>query len=82
MTTRQLRLLGVARLQLVANAVKQLHVALLRVLLERSDKGPRHCASGLGSNCGIGPSKVLNVSRYIFGSKMGYGLGRDARGGR
>jgi hypothetical protein len=54
MATRQLRPLGVARGQLVADAVEQLDVALLRVLLERRDKGPRHGARGLGCDGGVG----------------------------
>lgn len=52
--TRELGLLGVARLQLVADAVEQLHVALLRVLLEGRDEGPRHGARGLGCDGRVG----------------------------
>lgn len=40
----QLRLLRVLALQLITDAVEQLHVALLRILLEGSDEGPRHGA--------------------------------------
>lgn len=55
MATRQLWLLGVPRLQLIADAVEKLHVALLWVLLESRDKGPRHGSGGLGSDCSISP---------------------------
>lgn len=52
MATRELGLLGVAGLQLVADAVEQLDVALLRVLLEGRDEGPGHGAGGLrGDGC-------------------------------
>lgn len=47
--------MGVARGQLVPNAVEQLHVALLRVLSEGRDEGPGHGAGGLRRNRGISP---------------------------
>lgn len=47
MTATQLRLLGIFGVKLVANAVEELYVALLRVLLHGGNKGPRHCASSL-----------------------------------
>lgn len=47
MRAAQLRLLVVLALQLVADAVQQLYVALLRVLLERRDEGVRHGARRL-----------------------------------
>lgn len=40
MTTAQLRLLGVFRGKFITNAVKQLNVTLLRVLLHRVYKSP------------------------------------------
>ncbi len=40
MAARELRFLRVLRLQHIANAVEQLHVALLRVLLESRDESP------------------------------------------
>ena len=54
MATRELGLLGVAGLQLVADAVEQLDVALLRVLLEGGDEGPGHGARCLGGDGGVG----------------------------
>ena len=54
MATGELRLLGISRLQFVADAVEQLDVALLRVLLERRDEGPRHGARGLRSDRSVG----------------------------
>lgn len=53
-TAAQLRFLRILGRQLVTNAVEQLHVALLRVLLERGDERPGHGAGGLtadGSVC-------------------------------
>lgn len=55
MATAQLWLLRVLALQVVANAVEQLDVTLLRVLLERVDKGPRHGSSSLASDIGVLP---------------------------
>jgi hypothetical protein len=40
MTTAELWLLGVLSGKLVSNAIQQLDVALLRVLLQGSDEGP------------------------------------------
>lgn len=40
MATAQLRLLRVLALQLIADAIQQLHVTLLRILLEGRDEGP------------------------------------------
>lgn len=54
MAARELGLLGVAGLQLVADAVEQLHIALLRVLFERRDKGPGHGARSLGGDGRVG----------------------------
>lgn len=56
MTAAQLRLLRVPALQLITNIVEQGHVALLRVLLEGSDEGPRHGAGSLSSDV-----RVLSV---------------------
>lgn len=53
MTATQLRLLRVLALQLVPDAVQQLHIALLRILLQSGDESPRHGARGLSSNLGI-----------------------------
>lgn len=53
MAAAQLRLLRVLGGEFVPNAVQQLHVALLRILLQRSDEGPRHGARGLAGDVGI-----------------------------
>ena len=47
MRTAQLGLLVILSLQLITNAVKKLHVTLLRVFLERRDESPGHGAGGL-----------------------------------
>ena len=54
MTARQLRLLGVLGLEDLPDAVEQLHVALLGVLLQGGDESPRHGTGSLRSNRGIG----------------------------
>ena len=56
---RQLRPLRVLGCQLVADAVEELHVALLRVLLERRDKGPGHSARSLLVDSCISAKGVL-----------------------
>ena len=59
MAARQLGLLRVLRSKLIANAIQELDVALLRVLLHGRDKGPRHGAGGLSCDRGIGPTNEL-----------------------
>lgn len=54
MATGQLGPLGVLPCQLVTDAIKQLDVALLRVLPERGHEGPRHGACGLGGDGRVG----------------------------
>jgi len=54
MTTAQLRLLGILALELGADAIEQLDIALARVLAQRGDKGPRHGPGGLAANGCIG----------------------------
>ena len=58
MAAAQLRLLRVFALQLVSDAVQQLHVALLRILLQGGNEGPRHGACGLAGNV-----RVLSAQR-------------------
>lgn len=53
MAAAQLRLLGILPLQFLPDAVQQLHVALLRVLLQRRDESPRHGARGLARDVRI-----------------------------
>src|SRR3569833_1199338 len=67
MTARQLRLLSVLCLQDVANAVEQLDVALLRILLERGDEGPGHGTRRLGRNGGIGATTTDRVLVFSAG---------------
>lgn len=62
MTATQLRLLTVLALQLITNAVQQLHIALIRILLKRVDESPRHGASRLAGDVCIGPMPI--VSKY------------------
>lgn len=50
MTTAQLRLLRILALQLIPDTIQQLHIALLRVLLQRCDKRPRHGTRRLPRN--------------------------------
>lgn len=50
MAAAQLRLLCVLTLELVADAVQELHVTLLGVLLQGGDKGPGHSPSSLPSD--------------------------------
>lgn len=53
MAAAQLRLLLVFPLKFIADAVQQLHVALLRVLLQSGDERPAHCSSSLPGNVRI-----------------------------
>lgn len=59
MTAAQLRLLLVLALELVADAIEQLDVALVWVLAERGDEGPRHGAGSLTADTGISPNHLL-----------------------
>lgn len=58
MAAAQLRLLCVLALELVADAVQELHVTLLGVLLQGSDKRPGHSPGSLPSD-----SCVLSIER-------------------
>ena len=53
MTAAQLRLLGIFGFQFISDAVQQLDVALLGVLLQGGDEGPAHCAGGLACDGGV-----------------------------
>ena len=55
MAAGKLRLLRVFRIKLVSDAVQQLDVALLGVLLHRCYESPGHGACGLGGDCCVGP---------------------------
>jgi hypothetical protein len=54
MTAAQLRLLLILALELLANAVEQLDVALIWVLAQSRDKGPGHGARGFAANRRVG----------------------------
>ena len=62
MTATELRLLRVPAFQLVSNAVKQLHVALLWILFERGNEGPGHGACGLARDVRVLSVKGIMVS--------------------
>jgi hypothetical protein len=53
MAAAELRFLCIFAHQLVADAVEQLHVALVGVFLESVDEGVRHCPCCFASDCGI-----------------------------
>ena len=53
MTATQLRLLRVLGRQFISDAVQQLYIALMRVLLERRHKSPAHGARRLARNIGV-----------------------------
>lgn len=61
MTAAELRLLRILALQLITNAVKQLDVALLRVLLQRGDKCPAHSTSSLATYGRVGTVNLVSI---------------------
>ena len=67
MATAQLRLLRVFTLQLLANTIQQLHVALLRVLLECRDESPGHGARCL--TCDMGVLSTLQIITSVIGQE-------------
>lgn len=62
MATAQLRFLIVFSSQFVSYAVQQLHIALLRVLLQRSEERPGHSAGGRSVLTCIGTRLVVLAS--------------------
>lgn len=50
MAAAELRLLSVLAIQLITDTIEQLHVALVRIFLERIDKRPRHRSCRLTAN--------------------------------
>ena len=54
MTATQLRFLRVLGLELIADGIEQLHVALLRVFLQGGDESPGHGACGLAGDTCVG----------------------------
>jgi len=62
MATAQLRLLLVLALKLISDAVEQLHVALIGVLLQASNEGPGHGTRGFAADGSVGPTIVVNMA--------------------
>lgn len=61
MTAGELRLLRILSLEHVADAVEQLHVALLGVRLNGGDEGPGHGTRGLGRDGRVGPESSVSI---------------------
>jgi len=59
MAAAELRFLGIFGSELVADAVEQLDVTLLRVLLHSSDESPGHSSCSLRGDSCVGPAKWL-----------------------
>ena len=73
-TTAQLGFLVVLALELVADAVQQLDVALVGVLAQGGDEGPTHCARGLAADAGVGGCLlVLGAGPHDDVSGRGFG---------
>lgn len=53
MTTTQLGFLGISTLQFIANTVQQLHITLVRILLQCGDESPTHGSGRLTSDIRI-----------------------------
>lgn len=66
MAAAELRFLRVFRGQLVSDAVEQLHVTLLRILLESRDERPRHCASSFATDVSVLPILFNICQIYNF----------------
>ena len=62
MAAAQLRPLGILCGELVSDAVEELDVALLRILLHGGDECPRHGARRLSSDICIRPNSTYHVS--------------------
>jgi hypothetical protein len=74
-TAAQLWLLLILALQLISDAVEQLHVALVRVLLQTRNEGPGHGACGFAADGSIGPEIcVSSASFHSFAIHVGQHL--------
>lgn len=74
MATAQLRLLAILLLQDNTNAIQQLQIRLVGILLNRADKRIAHGARGLASNCGVGARLVVLAAapaNDIGGARLG-----------
>jgi hypothetical protein len=67
MAARQLRFLGVLCLQHVTDAVQQLDVALMWVLLQSRDERPGHGARGFGSDGRVGATQKSDLQQSFRG---------------
>ena len=68
MAAAQLRLLCVLALELVADAIQELDVTLLRVLLQGSDKRPGHSPGSFPSNsCVLSIESPPSLERHKRG---------------
>lgn len=68
MAARKLGPLAVFAGELVADAVEELDVALLRVLLQGRDEGPRHGAGCLGGNGRVGSDDEVSRCECELGA--------------
>lgn len=68
MAAAKLWLLRVFAFQLITNAVEQLNIALLRVLLERGDEGPAHGTSSLTADGRIRPRVFVSLLTLLSSS--------------
>lgn len=74
MTAAQLRLLRILGRQLIPNAIQQLHIALLRILLHGRDERPAHRARRLRGNRRVRTRLVVLAARphhHVRGARLG-----------
>ena len=65
MTAAQLRFLRIFLLQILPDGIKQLHITLLRILLEGRDERPTHRPRRLAANIRIGTSlRILTATPH------------------
>jgi len=64
MTAAQLRLLLVFAFQLLSDAVEQLYVALVWILLQAGNESPRHGSRSLTSDIRVGSVPQISVLRH------------------
>jgi hypothetical protein len=68
MTATQLRLLAILSLELITDAIQQLDVALVGILLESINKRPRHGTRGLSLDRSIGTTVHQSAVRHCTDS--------------
>lgn len=74
MTAAELWLLVVLASKLISDGIQQLHITLLRVLVERSDESITHGASGLSGDGGVG-TRLRVLAAAPHDNVRGAGLG-------